>query len=182
MEEGGSTPHTPCRKLVHPLLPLSICIFSPAHRSEGTQLPASSGASPEPEAKSGEPDDSGTRSPDAPLERAWRSDGSSGNRALDEGLSLHTQGLQPGSRSVGCAHGPVRTDAAIQPPNRIPLPLRAELGFPSPQGPLPQTREHRHLVWGSVGSRDTFQLSEGKTCLLSVPRRDGLGAQGAEVE
>ncbi|KAF0879389.1 EFCC1 protein, partial [Crocuta crocuta] len=54
------------------------------HRSEGTQLPASSGASPEPEAKSGEPEDGGTRSPDAPLERAWQSDGSSGNRALDE--------------------------------------------------------------------------------------------------
>ncbi|XP_039104574.1 EF-hand and coiled-coil domain-containing protein 1 [Hyaena hyaena] len=56
------------------------------YRSEGTQLPASSGASPEPEAKSGKPEDGGTRSPDAPLERAWQSDGSSGNRALDKAV------------------------------------------------------------------------------------------------
>ncbi|XP_025777748.1 EF-hand and coiled-coil domain-containing protein 1 [Puma concolor] len=58
--------------------------------SEGTQLPISSQGSPEPEAKSGEPEESGTRSPDTSPEGAWQSDSSSGNRPLDEGLSLHT--------------------------------------------------------------------------------------------
>ncbi|XP_072576279.1 EF-hand and coiled-coil domain-containing protein 1 isoform X2 [Vulpes vulpes] len=54
------------------------------YRSEDTQLPISSQASPEPEAKSGEPEDSGTRSPDTPPEGAWQSDSSSGSRPLDE--------------------------------------------------------------------------------------------------
>nr|XP_060484239.1 EF-hand and coiled-coil domain-containing protein 1 [Panthera onca] len=54
------------------------------YRSEGTQLPISSRGSPEPEAKSGEPEESGTRSPDTSPEGAWQSDSSSGNRPLDE--------------------------------------------------------------------------------------------------
>ncbi|XP_040319651.1 EF-hand and coiled-coil domain-containing protein 1 isoform X2 [Herpailurus yagouaroundi] len=54
------------------------------YRSEGTQLPISSQGSPEPEAKSGEPEESGTRSPDTSPEGAWQSDSSSGNRPLDE--------------------------------------------------------------------------------------------------
>ncbi|XP_070349190.1 EF-hand and coiled-coil domain-containing protein 1 isoform X1 [Equus asinus] len=54
------------------------------YRSEGTQLPASPRASPEPEAKSSEPEDCGTRGSDAPPEGAWQSEGSSESRALDE--------------------------------------------------------------------------------------------------
>ncbi|XP_045845927.1 EF-hand and coiled-coil domain-containing protein 1 [Meles meles] len=56
------------------------------YRSEGTQLPISSQASPEPEAKSGDPADSGTRNPDSPPEGAWQSDSGSGSgsRPLDE--------------------------------------------------------------------------------------------------
>ncbi|XP_023475642.2 EF-hand and coiled-coil domain-containing protein 1 isoform X1 [Equus caballus] len=54
------------------------------YRSEGTQLPASPRASPEPEAKSSEPEDCETRGSDAPPEGAWQSEGSSESRALDE--------------------------------------------------------------------------------------------------
>nr|XP_044610657.1 LOW QUALITY PROTEIN: EF-hand and coiled-coil domain-containing protein 1 [Equus asinus] len=56
------------------------------YRSEGTQLPASPRASPEPEAKSSEPEDCGTRGSDAPPEGAWQSEGSSESRALDEAV------------------------------------------------------------------------------------------------
>ncbi|XP_045668311.1 EF-hand and coiled-coil domain-containing protein 1 isoform X1 [Ursus americanus] len=54
------------------------------YRSEGTQLPVSSPASPEPEAKSEDPADSGTRSPDGPPEGTWPSDSGSGSRPPDE--------------------------------------------------------------------------------------------------
>ncbi|KAM9592533.1 EF-hand and coiled-coil domain-containing protein 1 isoform 1-T1 [Trichechus inunguis] len=55
------------------------------HRSEVTQLPVSSQASPDPEAKSGEPEESVARDPDPPPEgAAWQSDSSSGSRRLDE--------------------------------------------------------------------------------------------------
>ncbi|XP_059244282.1 EF-hand and coiled-coil domain-containing protein 1, partial [Mustela nigripes] len=56
------------------------------YRSEGTQLPISSQASPEPEVKRGDPPDNGTRSPDSPPEGAWQSDSGSGSgsRPLDE--------------------------------------------------------------------------------------------------
>ncbi|XP_014652657.1 PREDICTED: EF-hand and coiled-coil domain-containing protein 1 [Ceratotherium simum simum] len=56
------------------------------YRSEGTQLPTSPRASPEPEAKSGEPEDCGTGGPDPPLHGAWQSDRGSGSRALDEAV------------------------------------------------------------------------------------------------
>uniref|UniRef100_A0A8C3YN04 EF-hand and coiled-coil domain containing 1 n=1 Tax=Catagonus wagneri TaxID=51154 RepID=A0A8C3YN04_9CETA len=54
------------------------------YRSEGTQLPTSAPASPEPESRSSEPEDDGTRSPGPPPEGAWGSDSSSGSRALDQ--------------------------------------------------------------------------------------------------
>ncbi|KAM9076284.1 EF-hand and coiled-coil domain-containing protein 1 isoform 2-T2 [Megaptera novaeangliae] len=54
------------------------------YRSEDTHLPTSPRASPEPEAKSSEPEDGGTRGPDLPPEGAWGSDSSSGSRPLDE--------------------------------------------------------------------------------------------------
>ncbi|XP_064130875.1 EF-hand and coiled-coil domain-containing protein 1 isoform X1 [Loxodonta africana] len=55
------------------------------YRSEVTQLSASSQTSPDPEANSGEPEESVTRDPGPPLEgAAWQSDSSSGSRRLDE--------------------------------------------------------------------------------------------------
>ncbi|XP_064352241.1 EF-hand and coiled-coil domain-containing protein 1 isoform X2 [Camelus dromedarius] len=54
------------------------------YRSEGTQLPASPRASPEPEAKTSGPEDGETRDPDPPPEGAWGSDSNSGSRPLDE--------------------------------------------------------------------------------------------------
>ncbi|XP_077930624.1 EF-hand and coiled-coil domain-containing protein 1 isoform X1 [Halichoerus grypus] len=56
------------------------------YRSEGTQTPISSQASPEPEAKSGDPADSGTRSPDSPPEGAWQSYSGSRSGPLDEAV------------------------------------------------------------------------------------------------
>ncbi|XP_036879858.2 EF-hand and coiled-coil domain-containing protein 1 isoform X1 [Manis javanica] len=53
-------------------------------RSEGNQLPALPRASPEPDAKSSEPEHSGTRGPDPTPEGTWQSDSSSGSRTLDE--------------------------------------------------------------------------------------------------
>ncbi|XP_059793724.1 EF-hand and coiled-coil domain-containing protein 1 isoform X2 [Balaenoptera ricei] len=55
-----------------------------ASRSEDTHPPTSPRASPEPEAKSSEPEDGGTRGPDLPPEGACGSDSSSGSRPLDE--------------------------------------------------------------------------------------------------
>lgn len=129
-------PHSPVGSRPSPLLSLNTCVFSPAHRSEGTQLPISSQASPEPEVKRGDPLDSGTRSPDSPPEGAWQSDSGSGSgsRPLDEGLSLPHSDLLPGSQQVCCAqsrfHGPVGTEAAIWPPDRTLLSLSAEAGLP----------------------------------------------------
>uniref|UniRef100_A0A8C0DBX8 EF-hand and coiled-coil domain containing 1 n=1 Tax=Balaenoptera musculus TaxID=9771 RepID=A0A8C0DBX8_BALMU len=54
------------------------------YRSEDTHLPTSPRASPEPEAKSSEPEDGGTRGPDLPPEGDCGSDSSSGSRPLDE--------------------------------------------------------------------------------------------------
>ncbi|XP_022418310.1 EF-hand and coiled-coil domain-containing protein 1 isoform X1 [Delphinapterus leucas] len=54
------------------------------YRSEDSHLPTSPRASPEPQAKSGEPEDGGTRGPDLPPEGAWGSDSSSGSRPLHE--------------------------------------------------------------------------------------------------
>ncbi|XP_068415158.1 EF-hand and coiled-coil domain-containing protein 1 [Eschrichtius robustus] len=54
------------------------------YRSEDTHLPTSPRASPEPEAKSSEPENGGTRGPDLLPEGAWGSDSSSGSRPLDE--------------------------------------------------------------------------------------------------
>ncbi|XP_059793729.1 EF-hand and coiled-coil domain-containing protein 1 isoform X6 [Balaenoptera ricei] len=54
------------------------------YRSEDTHPPTSPRASPEPEAKSSEPEDGGTRGPDLPPEGACGSDSSSGSRPLDE--------------------------------------------------------------------------------------------------
>ncbi|TKC33801.1 hypothetical protein EI555_006177, partial [Monodon monoceros] len=51
---------------------------------QDSHLPTSPRASPEPQAKSGEPEDGGTRGPDLPPEGAWGSDSSSGSRPLHE--------------------------------------------------------------------------------------------------
>ncbi|XP_076972495.1 EF-hand and coiled-coil domain-containing protein 1 isoform X2 [Tamandua tetradactyla] len=54
------------------------------YRSEVTQLPNSPGASPEPEVKSGEPEDGEARDPGSPPEGSWQSDSSAGSRCLEE--------------------------------------------------------------------------------------------------
>ncbi|OWK02763.1 EFCC1 [Cervus elaphus hippelaphus] len=55
-----------------------------AIRSEGTQLPSSPRASPEPDTKSSEAEDGGTRGPDPPPEGAWGSNSSPASRPPDQ--------------------------------------------------------------------------------------------------
>ncbi|XP_007465362.1 PREDICTED: LOW QUALITY PROTEIN: EF-hand and coiled-coil domain-containing protein 1 [Lipotes vexillifer] len=65
------------------------------YRSEDSHLPTSPRASPEPQAKSGEPQDGGSRGPDLPPEGAWGSDSSSGSRPpheVDEQLFRSVEG------------------------------------------------------------------------------------------
>ncbi|XP_043742502.1 EF-hand and coiled-coil domain-containing protein 1 [Cervus elaphus] len=54
------------------------------YRSEGTQLPSSPRASPEPDTKSSEAEDGGTRGPDPPPEGAWGSNSSPASRPPDQ--------------------------------------------------------------------------------------------------
>nr|XP_031326896.1 EF-hand and coiled-coil domain-containing protein 1 isoform X2 [Camelus dromedarius] len=79
---AGPHPHSPARNWLSPTP--STPVSSPTYRSEGTQLPASPRASPEPEAKTSGPEDGETRDPDPPPEGAWGSDSNSGSRPLDE--------------------------------------------------------------------------------------------------
>ncbi|KAJ1069465.1 hypothetical protein K5549_019538, partial [Capra hircus] len=58
----------------------------PPHRSEGTQLPSSPRASPEPHTKSSEPEDGETRGPEPPREGAWGSNSRPASRPPDQGL------------------------------------------------------------------------------------------------
>ncbi|ELR47332.1 Coiled-coil domain-containing protein 48, partial [Bos mutus] len=76
--------------------PLNTCVSPPPHRSEGTQLPGPSRASPEPDTKSSEPEDGEARGPEPPPEGAWGSGNSPASRppgpGLDEQLFRSVEG------------------------------------------------------------------------------------------
>ena len=145
--------------------PLNTCV-SPSHRSEGTQLPSSPRASPEPDTKSSEPEKGGTRSPDPAPEGAWGSNSSPASRPPDQGLSCTPRAL-----------------SALMPPSGLqtePHPLPAELGLPQPPG-APSAGLRADTLWGRVGSRGQALAQRAETRLLPMLCRGRAGTHGAGV-
>lgn len=138
----------------------------PPHRSEGTQLPSSPRASPEPHTKSSEPEDGETRAPEPPREGAWGSDSRLASRPPDQGLSRTR-----------------RAPSALMPPSGLqtePHPLPAEAGLPRPLGsPTPAGLRADALPGGwAPGRRAPAQGAKRVSCQC----RAGVGRAPREPE
>ncbi|XP_004454899.2 EF-hand and coiled-coil domain-containing protein 1 [Dasypus novemcinctus] len=153
------------------------------YRSGVTQLPRSPGASPGPEAKSGDPEDSAARDPAPRPEGAWRSDGSAGDRDLDEAVgeqlfrSVEGQAASDGEEDVDDEKWREEQRPAAA---RVQKLLARLSGCPS--GCDDQMAKKLMTSLGHFGSADHARaLGELEACLALLVEQLGTGGCGPKT-